>query len=74
MTRKDFQLIADVLKTAAESAEENGSKMAGAVIEGLSLRFASALRSTNSNFDRDRFLRACGVGVDPRGPKPLEMR
>ena len=55
MTRKDFQLIADVLVdvTGPVISSESRNQIAKAL--------ASALRSTNPNFNRDRFLAACGV-------------
>lgn len=53
MSRQHFQFIADTLR--------NGNRF---VIEAdrhlVALNFADALRSTNPNFKRDRFLRACG--------------
>jgi len=54
MTRKDFQLIADVLKNADEVADQQS-------IEAMAEMFADELATTNPNFDRARFLTACGV-------------
>jgi len=50
MTRKDFVLIAETIKDATLSAY--AKRM-------LAIQFASRLRGTNSNFDRERFIRAC---------------
>jgi hypothetical protein len=47
MTRKDFELIARVLKARQASAE-------------LIRDFAEELRATNKQFNRDKFIRACG--------------
>jgi len=46
MTRKHFQLIADVLRDSGAAAD-------------LVFAMADALATTNPNFDRDRFLEAC---------------
>jgi hypothetical protein len=53
MTRKDFQLIADVLKS-------NGtSPMNRCVIKELAVSFASELAKTNPRFNKQRFINAC---------------
>lgn len=53
MTRKDFQLIADVIATSWHASAESRRDMAN--------DFADALENTNDRFDRERFLAACGV-------------
>ena len=53
MTRKDFQLIADVLKASSTSP------MNRCVIKELAVSFASALAKTNPRFDQKRFVEAC---------------
>jgi hypothetical protein len=53
MTRKDFQLIADVIATAWHASEESRRDMAESM--------ADALAGTNDRFDRAKFLTACGV-------------
>jgi len=53
MTRKDFEAIAQII---AEVPEQ------GAGPEWLASAFAAFCAGTNSRFDRDRFVRACGVG------------
>jgi hypothetical protein len=52
MTRKDFVLIAATIKALAISPEDRVQ---------VADDFASALRNTNPNFKRERFLTACGV-------------
>ena len=54
MTRKDFQLIADAVKqiTANDYEQDKADK---------ANLFADALATTNPQFDRARFLTACGV-------------
>ena len=54
MTRKNFELIARVIKNADEVADEWAR-------EALAEMFARELATTNENFNRDRFLKACGV-------------
>ena len=52
MQRRHFELIASTIKGASTVPAEHRATMAE--------EFADALARTNSNFDRDRFLRACG--------------
>ncbi len=56
MSRKDFQLIADAIKTLP-SFDQNGVDMVR--FDALCSRMADALASTNPRFDRDRFVAAC---------------
>ena len=53
MTRKDFQLIADVLKASSTSP------MNRCVIKELAVSFASELAKTNPRFNAQRFVKAC---------------
>jgi len=53
MTRKDFQLIADVLKASSTSP------MNRCVIRELAVSFASELTKTNPRFNKERFVKAC---------------
>lgn len=52
MTRKDFELIA---RTIA-----GYRKVSGIWADEIALRFADTLAGTNPNFNRRRFLDACG--------------
>lgn len=52
MTRKDFVLIANVLR---DHVLEKGSA------EDVTRALANELRVTNPNFDKQRFLAACGL-------------
>ena len=54
MTRKDFQLIADVL-----SKHSNQTVARDLVVEAIALDFAHALKATNPRFDVHRFVKAC---------------
>jgi len=49
MTRKDFELIARTIRELPLSAVSRRK---------VAVAFADELRSTNSNFDRDRFIKA----------------
>jgi len=53
MTRKDFQLIADVLKASSTSP------MNRCVVQELAVTFASELAKTNPRFNKQRFIEAC---------------
>ena len=51
MTRKDFQLVADILKMHVTSH----------TAQAMALDFAQAFQKTNPRFDKKRFLDACGL-------------
>ena len=51
MTRKDFQSIADVLKTCEDSETKRS----------LALSFCTIFSQKNARFKKDLFLKACGV-------------
>lgn len=52
MTRKDFQVIADGLVMATVSSEAHQTQ---------ALYMADELERKYPNFDREKFLRACGL-------------
>ena len=57
MTRKDFKLIADTIRTLPSfSTPKCGDVVRFEVIVN---RFADALSTTNARFDRTRFIAAC---------------
>lgn len=57
MTRKDYELIADTIRTIPLIGMAEQWRVAVA--------FADALQETNDRFDRKRFLRACSpIGSD----------
>ena len=53
MLRKDFQLIANVLR-----AHQDGSD-ADHVVRGLAVSLAVELSKTNPRFNKERFIKAC---------------
>jgi hypothetical protein len=56
MTRKDFVLIA---RAVADARNVSVDPQHLGAVDTVALELADALRSTNPNFDRERFLRAC---------------
>ena len=63
MQRRHFEFIAEVLRTQVRRLS-NLDAPAGSAFnaDAVALAFADGLAATNPNFDRVRFLRACGVG------------
>lgn len=59
MTKKDYELIADVLTTMRYSSGTDNSTEA--LYKSIVLDFALRLRDTNPKFNPDRFIRACGL-------------
>lgn len=59
MTRKDYVLIADILKNNREDFIKGEDGFT--VIEIIANQMANALEEDNPRFDRARFLEACGV-------------
>lgn len=60
MTRQHFALIAETIAGFGHYDEEHAEQDARTRSD-LAYEFVRALRATNPNFNRDRFLRACGV-------------
>jgi len=61
MTKKDFELIADVLRVAGETARLFPELSPVEFHYAIASDFASQLGSTNPRFDRQRFERAAGL-------------
>ena len=67
MTRKHFQAIADELASARPvegSPDVKHAWQAHHTWKRICEQMASMLRTQNPNFDRERFLRACGYYED----------
>lgn len=62
MTRKDYQLIAGAFRRARDY-NDSAAKSAGHQVgtADAAIMLASALQEDNPRFDRERFLKACGV-------------
>ena len=54
MTRKDFELIADIVATVDNMNTRNE----------IALNFVTRLHNTNERFDSVRFLKACQANVE----------
>jgi len=62
MTRKDYVLIAEVIKGAIDyETEFNNSPANAEALKKLSITLGSKLWLDNPRFNRARFLDACGV-------------
>ena len=59
MTRKDYQMIAESILTARKVQSELGEMYVS--VAHLANTLATDLEIDNPRFDRDRFLKACGV-------------
>ena len=62
MTKKDYEVIASQVLMVRQLFA--GTSIAGEsweVLTGLSYQLAKALKEENNKFDRDKFLKACGV-------------
>ena len=59
MTRKDYVMIAEILKANREDFVQGDEGLSLLYI--LSHQIANGLEADNPRFDRDRFLVACGV-------------
>ena len=53
MTRKDFQLIANVIKAHQDGGDRDH------IVRGLAASFAIELAKTNPRFNKELFLKAC---------------
>lgn len=54
MTKKDYELIALVIRTTNENGDLDGAVT-------LAVNFEAVLKKENPKFDGDKFLAACGV-------------
>lgn len=63
MTRKDYKLIADIIRQQTVNTD---SKFGGVIYPAdLAAAIASALKHDNPRFRRDLFLKACGIEENP---------
>lgn len=61
MTKKHFEAIAATIKVNVESARESGSPQRLASVLELVEELSHTFQQINPRFDKDRFLKACGV-------------
>ncbi len=58
MTRKDYQLIADVIKQTYKNEDRQVAEVA---IQNVAVSLAVELKKDNPNFKPALFLKACGI-------------
>ena len=58
MTRKDYQLIASVIKQTYKNEDQQVAEVA---IQTVAVSLAAQLKKDNPNFKAALFLQACGV-------------
>jgi hypothetical protein len=56
LQRRHFQLVADILKIFYRRSDDQRS-----IVAAIAYQFADTFTLDNPRFDRDRFLRACGL-------------
>jgi hypothetical protein len=59
MTRKDYELIASVIARRVDSAGDEFTELNAITKVGVSL--SAEFQRQNPRFDRERFLKACGL-------------
>lgn len=70
MTKKDFELIANIIKTfeppfaTMNQTIEDDEEQTEYTRNALADTFAKHLTSTNPFFNREKFLKACGIVED----------
>ena len=62
MTRKDYQLIADVIKQTGAHRPSNPQGWTP-TLRALAANLAVQLKKENPNFKPALFLKACGLGI-----------
>jgi len=61
MTRKDYEMLAGIIRRYMEPASDQGEVMVTATLENIVDDLCVELERDNSAFKRDRFEIACGV-------------
>lgn len=59
MTRKDYIIIAKAIRQSKD--ESNGAVIELEAVKNTAENIASELQGDNGNFNKERFLTACGV-------------
>jgi len=62
MSRKDYVEVARIIRDRVEDAQAVGSLITQHALANLAESLADMFKSDNSNFDRSRFMDACGLG------------
>lgn len=63
MSKKDYELIARVMRCELEAARGNDEPHGVIALESAARLFARSFAALNERFDGHRFLAACGVEV-----------
>jgi hypothetical protein len=61
MTRKDYVLIAQVIKAQIDMSDKFQEELSKVGAQNIAYDLAWKLSEDNPRFDRGRFLQACGV-------------
>lgn len=61
MTRKDYEMIAKALKTQIEISRTYSEQDGEFAVVNIAFDLIEDLAKDNPRFDKDRFLKACGV-------------
>jgi hypothetical protein len=61
MTKRDFELIAQSVRVARPGLRSEHTGPMHFALDHFSILIANALANDNPRFDRERFLKACGV-------------
>lgn len=61
MTKKDYELIADTLLRTINTYKGMEANTMARGAEQVAYDIANRLANQNNKFDRDKFLKACGV-------------
>lgn len=61
MTKKDFELIAHILKLQRENAKDRKDWQRAEIIAQIAIGFANNLIYTQPRFNRSKFLKFCEV-------------
>lgn len=61
MTRKDYVLIAEVIKDWQKFATSNNERVDKGHAANLADMLAEALKRDNSRFDAEQFIKACAI-------------
>lgn len=63
MTRRDYELIAAVIRGQVQDAGHRGDKDAEHVLSDLAWKMGAMLGRDNERFQINRFIEACGLPV-----------
>lgn len=60
LSKRDFEQFAEAIKAEVEERSSSGETLAG--LTTAAQIFADIAKRDNERFDRERFMRACGLG------------